>query len=282
MKQEAIRLIEESELLPELKPEIQKLLRFTINLELELVEPASLPPGSSKIGGRPDLPPDFEWPWIHEKVGDKTWDRPLLFVAQLNLKDLNRLKPDLFPADGILYFWDDYHGHDDGWKVWYYDGPAETLVRTANPNEEEDKNILNVYDDIRLNECRIHFRPGWMLPPTENMHLWNLLSRERLGDVYPEQEEIYEQLFNQIRFLSSQNIHRILGYPDGWEVVDMTYRERKENGTEEEWLLLLQLVDDSQATMSWGDAGCLNYWIRLEDLKNKQFQNIYRWWEQGC
>lgn len=144
LKQEILDLIDRSNLLPGLKSEVKNLLRETIDLNLELVSPGTLPVGSSKIGGRPDLPEDFEWPWVD--------DRPLLFVGQIKLSDLAEIKPELFPAEGILYFFDDYHGDDDGWKVWKYNGPTDRLVRMANPNEpEEDRNTLKVYDDIRLN-----------------------------------------------------------------------------------------------------------------------------------
>ncbi|MFC7441061.1 YwqG family protein [Laceyella putida] len=289
MKEKIEKLIEQSDLLSELKPEIKRLLSYTIALDFEVVEPGSLPTGSSKIGGRPELPPDFEWPWVHEKVTlveengpvEKVFSNPLMFVAQINLADLAAIKPDLFPNNGILYFFDDYNGSEEGWKVIYYDGPMDNLVRIKHPEENEEEKIdLRCYNDIRLNECSIRFCPEWMLPLTENEKVWSIMSPERLGDRYQEQKEIYNNLLDQIRSLSpSRYFHRILGYPDAWEVWDLTYTGEQEK---EEWLLLLQLGDDNRAMMSWGDGGCLNYWIRPEDLKNKYFNNIYRWWEQGC
>jgi uncharacterized protein YwqG len=94
-------------------------------IDFEVVEPGSLPAGSSKFGGRPELPTGFEWPWVHEKVTfveengpvERVISNPLMFVAQLNLADLAPLQPDLFPNHGILYFFDDYNGAEEGWKV---------------------------------------------------------------------------------------------------------------------------------------------------------------------
>lgn len=295
MKKTAEELIEKSGLLPEVKEKLKPLLRFTIGLDLEWVEqPGTLPPGTSKIGGRPDVPPGVEWPWKHERVTlvdkdgeevERCFDRPLMFVAQLNFEDLHPIAPDVFPQKGILYFWDDYEGYDYGWKVLFYEGAKDELVSMKNPYEEEEETVrLKYYDSIRLNECKLHFHPGWMLPIAESEQVDSLINWNELGQgAYEEQTEEYRRLFDEIRSLSSvRNVHRILGYSDGWEVWDIHHYEELEDGKAEEWLLLLQTVDDDQATMSWGDSGCLNYYIRAEDLKKKQFKNIYRWWEQGC
>lgn len=290
MKEKAVRLIEESDLLPELKPEFKELLRFSIGMELEIVEPGTLPLGSSKIGGRPDLPPGFAWPWLHEVVeyaGDETSHdhRPLLFVAQLNFADLAPFCK-LFPEQGILFIWDDYHGHEDGWKVLYYDGEEDCLVRTKNPEEDDEEEIrTNVYDDDRINECRTHFKPHWMLPPSSYQKADPLFDYDKMGSATYEHQRfhVYEKLMDQLRSLSgASNVHRILGYADGWVVDDIHHREQREDGREEEWLLLFQVADDDQALMSWGDGGCLTYWLRVEDLKRKRFDRIVRWWEQGC
>lgn len=123
-----------------------------------------------------------------------------------------------------------------------------------------------------------------MLPRIENEHMWDLINHNHMDkEVYEAQERAYQWLYEDILELSpAKGRHRILGYPDGWEPVDITFRERKDDGTEEEWLLLLQLIDDQRATMSWGDGGCLTYWIRKDDLVQGKFDNIHRWWEQGC
>jgi uncharacterized protein YwqG len=276
MKKEAEKLIEKSKLLPKIKVAAKEHLRYSIRLNTELVEPGSLPLGKSRIGGRPDLPPNVEWPYV---IDDGDYE-PLMFVAQINFEDLAEVdRDDVFPKKGILYFWDDYNGRDDAWKVLFYEGETEILTRTANPRETDQDDVIDrgIYDDIRLNECAIRFIPEWMVPPPENKHMWDVLNFQP-SDKCREQNDEYYDLYETILALSpSSTYHRILGYADGWLSYDIHYYDG-----EEEWLLLLQLQDDSKAKMSWGDGGCLNYFIHPEDLKHKRFDRIYRWWEQGC
>lgn len=42
-----------------------------------------------------------------------------------------------------------------------------------------------------------------------------------------------------------------------------------------EWRLLFQAPSVWQAGMEWGDEGCLNYWIREEDLRRCRFDHCW-------
>ena len=42
-----------------------------------------------------------------------------------------------------------------------------------------------------------------------------------------------------------------------------------------EWRLLLQVPSAEAAGMMWGDAGCIYYWIREEDLKARCFDRSW-------
>ena len=61
---------------------------------------------SSKIGGRPAVPNDFVWPrFLGESFDGKTKERPLSFMAQINLEDVkNDDTENLLPKTGILSF----------------------------------------------------------------------------------------------------------------------------------------------------------------------------------
>jgi len=56
-----------------------------------------IPVGASKLGGSPDLPPDFIWP---------QWDcTPLTFIGQFNLSDVAPFDVErALPVTGILSF----------------------------------------------------------------------------------------------------------------------------------------------------------------------------------
>jgi uncharacterized protein YwqG len=41
------------------------------------------------------------------------------------------------------------------------------------------------------------------------------------------------------------------------------------------WKLLLQLDSDENTGMTWGDGGRLYFWIRQEDLKLRNFDDVW-------
>jgi uncharacterized protein YwqG len=41
------------------------------------------------------------------------------------------------------------------------------------------------------------------------------------------------------------------------------------------WTLLLQVDSEDENGMMWGDLGKLYYWIKKEDLKNGNFNNVW-------
>lgn len=89
-------------------------------------------PLQTKIGGKPDLPPDFEWYYYEgEDFNGVTENRPLSFIAQINCAEIKPYdKDDLLPDTGMLYFFYElgtmtwgYSPEDKGSaRVFYYDG----------------------------------------------------------------------------------------------------------------------------------------------------------------
>ncbi|NLX97108.1 MAG: DUF1963 domain-containing protein [Rhodopirellula sp.] len=62
-----------------------------------------------------------------------------------------------------------------------------------------------------------------------------------------------------------------VGDPSGY---DAPRRAGLEDGADD-WHLLLQIdTDDNMATM-WGDGGRVYFWIREEDLKSREFGNVW-------
>ena len=85
---------------------------------------------ASKIGGKPDVPKDFEWPVYEGKdFEDIRKERPLSFIIQINLKDVAPYdKEELLPKQGILSFFYEMRSMDYGYdpankgcaKVYYF------------------------------------------------------------------------------------------------------------------------------------------------------------------
>jgi uncharacterized protein YwqG len=155
---------------------IEARLRPCIRLYLSKADEDEIPLGTSKMGGRPDLPTSFSWPIEtrrppHER--DKRFkpdsdDKPLLplsFVSQIRLTDVAPLDEEgLLPAKGILYFFysaeQEVWGFDprdhSGFKVLYYNGD-EPLARTDFPSDLPDL--------ARFNACEINAKKEISLPP---------------------------------------------------------------------------------------------------------------------
>lgn len=50
-----------------------------------------LPKGSSKIGGKPDLPKDFQWFYFKgEDYKNRVENRPLSFLMQINCEEVHK------------------------------------------------------------------------------------------------------------------------------------------------------------------------------------------------
>ena len=102
----------------------------------------ALPAGSSKFGGRPDVPAGFVWPVFETKTfdDDTVKPRPLAFLAQFDCARLAELDPEgLLPRTGLLSFFYElgsqrwgYDPKDAGCaRVFWFDG--EPLVRRSFP-----------------------------------------------------------------------------------------------------------------------------------------------------
>ena len=111
-----------------------------------------LPKGTSKIGGKPDLPKDFQWFYYNGEDYKKIVEnRPLSFLMQINCEEVHKYdKESLLPEKGMLYFFYElftmtwgFSPQDRGSaKVFYYDGEIEDLVPADFPEDMEEDCII--------------------------------------------------------------------------------------------------------------------------------------------
>jgi predicted DNA-binding protein (MmcQ/YjbR family) len=90
------RLIETHNL-QEHRRTIRKLARPAILLRTKQSSEVNIPVGATKIGGRPDLPAETEWPTYRD-------GKPLAFLAQLNMQGIAKVGAPVkgLPSNGIL------------------------------------------------------------------------------------------------------------------------------------------------------------------------------------
>ena len=228
-------------------------------------------PSASWLGGDPRLPPGVEWP--------KKEDQHLTFLACFDMAQVAAagVTP-LLPESGrLLFFYDADNqpwGFDPadrgGWSVLHVEevGPA-AIPPTAT--------LPKVY---------VRFEPVDSLPDWQRF--------EDLGIVLAEGElETYDDGYYE--WLGDREVHQIGGYPKPIQNDTMELEcQLASNGIDcggaegyqsdeakqlasgaSDWLLLLQYASDEDVDVMWGDLGDLYFWIRAQDLKERDFSNVW-------
>ena len=239
--------------------------------------------GQSKIGGTPDVPLDFVWPYTNN-------DQPLSFLCQLNLTEIKPYdSTNLLPDEGLLSFFYDvaeqpwgYDPNDrDGFHVFHFTQVPDRLQRMQHPA------VL----DEPIESAVLHFRNESTLPSWESPYA------ENVADILTEeQQDTYNDFLCDWsdEETTEQTTHRIDGHPDmiqgdmylqcqlvtnGLYCGDATgynHPLRKElEPHAKDWQLLLQLDSEDDLGYMWGDSGRLYFWIRKEDCKNKKFDKAW-------
>lgn len=212
-------------------------------------------------------------------------DQPMYLLAQLNFSEFPALED--FPERGLLQFFltgsGDMYGAD-------FDDPTsqnDWCIRYL-PEIPEERNVSET--------CIFH--PEWTadtcLPllgedafslkassRTQSITLCDYrvsdtlrrtcadLLPEDFRDVYDLDEQVSSELLKKQELYSGQ----IGGYPD---FTQYDPREEMEDAPD---ILLFQL--ESGEDIQWGDSGVCNFFIRSEDLKNKDFSRVWYNWD-GC
>lgn len=231
----------------------------------------------SRVGGAPDVAPQFQWPRYEEE--------PLAFLAQLRLAELPAaVRTDLrLPADGVLAFfyavseqpWGYEPDHRGGARVFYF-ANASALRRATVPEELEDEPIP---------ERRVTFVEELSLPSPGSP------TGERLFD---SDDDVLDAYVNALAvdLASRGNVaHKVGGFADeiqdamevecagvtrGISFGDGTAQVSDETRTQAaQWRLLLQLDTDDSLGVMWGDSGRIYFWMREEDLRSRAFDRAW-------
>ena len=277
----------------ELKNKIIAKLRQVARQEIKITfgqtdEP--LPVGSSRIGGRPDVPSDFVWPTYEGSSYDATElkRRPLSFLAQINLRDVAVWDEEhLLPTEGILSFFYEletmqwgFDPKDEGSARVFWFPDSETLAPADFPDDMEQ--------DFILPELPINCTPQVSLPDYWCMKLPDEVTWDD-----------YYACCAVCDYTEAEDVTKLLGYPDviqnpmeeECERVTRGYRcgnsedyqkvpeaEKEDiSAKASEWRLLFQMgtVETDGYELMFGDAGYIYFWIRREDLLNRRFDRIW-------
>lgn len=263
------------DIIEKIKKDTEKdVLKFTL-------EDESVTIFDSFVYGNPYIPKNGEWP--KDKNGDC-----LNLLAQINCKEFKNIEN--FPKEGILQFFiadDDIYGmnfdnltNNDGFRVIYYKDIDYTVtyedVLKKGSNYADENNYFPV-----LKTFKIVFKE----PEKEGISIedygFNKMFVELYNKEFEEKIEAFwdidDEISGEIYDNENNNInHKCGGYPF------FTQCDPREDGNYENYdILLFQLDSDfgnGYDKVMWGDAGIANFFIKENDLKNLNFDNvIYNW-----
>ncbi len=239
--------------------ELVKGLKSSLRLKARRVTYRELSNFDSRFGNNPYMPEHLDYPEYDGK--------PMAFLAQINLDQLPQFdQRQMLPDRGILYFfsvygwednipWDDHNIREFS-RVIYFDGDISQLRRKF------PSTFIHKYP-----ETTIEFQPQLTLPDFDR----------DFTDLFPfHLDEIaletYEYLPWMLRFLHSDYFmndsqHQMLGHP--------IYEQYPIHKVDE--VLLLQIGTETHrdsTQFQWGDGGRIYFFINVDDLKNRNFDNV--------
>ncbi|RBL89779.1 YwqG family protein [Chitinophaga flava] len=256
------------------KPQFEALMKDTIRYNLTPISDYNdVQPGASRIGGTPDLPESIAWPTDNK-------GNYLSFIAQLRLQEIKPFDTyNVLPDAGYLFFFYDADQSMGGYSpderhlfsVIYFEGAEEDLRFPDFPESLS----------AQYAPCALSFETQVSMPYKWGKEFSFLSSEER--DTYGEQ--IWKEA----------ETNKTLGHADILQgemetlcqIVtnkEFTGDFNKFNGPEydelragaKDWQLLLQVdSNEGNANMMWADLGRLYFWIKKQDLKEKNFDNCW-------
>ena len=280
-----------------------KLKRNALHLAYQPAEtPVAV--GQSKIGGQPDVPGDFVWPYYEGKDWDEVIaNRPLTFMAQINLAEAAALDKDgLLPKQGLLSFFYEmatekwgFDPEDKGCAKVYYFADAAGLAQRDFPEDLDE--------EYRLPEFAVSMKALTDLP--DYFDFRHKPETQGVPEQYP--EDVSKFGWNQYEKLRAEygckppedgwsETTKLLGYPNVIQnpmefecekVSRGLYDGRPDEISEEltaeieaasqDWILLFQMgtVEEGDFELMFGDVGHIYYWIRKQDLATGNFDNVW-------
>ena len=254
-----------------------------------------LPKGTSKVGGKPDLPKDFQWFYYKGEDYKKIVEnRPLSFLMQINCEEVHKYdKESLLPEKGMLYFFYElftmtwgFSPQDRGSaKFFYYDGEIEDLVPADFPEDMEE--------DCIIPESKINFESMNDYP----IDFLDYYDPDDSDEEMDRKEKEFEKELEELGYKADTT--KLLGHPEliqgeYWEECegvagkniyygsapikygsDEVKKSIKENA--KDWILLMQMseLEIGDYGLYFGDSGKIYFNIRKEDLKNKNFDDVW-------
>jgi uncharacterized protein YwqG len=232
--------------------------RPIVTIETVPTDESSIPVGTSKFGGRPDVPNGFAWP--------KCDLGPMGFMGQIAFKNLRHSQATSrfgLPTDGLLLLF-----------VFQGDGIQPGVVERRGDRWREIEGLTRgifVKGGIRLHRhapevkldewnellpcCALHMADGLDLPKAKDTEDAVLIAADEDWQV--------SDLRNKI----NQSEHWLMGYP--------VHGRTDNTSPGKDWTGLITLGSDDNLGWNWCDGEHLDVYIHGESIKDGTFAKIY-------
>ena len=274
-KSQLLKLLEKWQL----NNEVDKLLLLKReSLKLNLSPTGELETTNSRLGGKPSVPKDFEWP--EDSKG------PLSFIAQVKiLKD--RAYPGLKPSSDYLlsFFYNNYNwgfsqSDKDTFRVYKFSLDQKLELRNP-PKLEKKKALFGLISKEPVVKAYKACTVESEVVPSLPMEI----------DIESFTDADWDNYFELTEDIDSG--HKMFGYPEqiqgeieleceyvarGYEPMQkVDAKELKEiEVAKNRWQLLLQIDSDTEnSNMMWGDGGKLYFMIDQIDLEKEIFSDCW-------
>ena len=239
--------------------------------------------GGSRLGGRPSMPEEVEWP--------QASSGPMAFVAQIDLADAARLlNPSGLPTAGRLLFF--YDGAESPWGF----NPSDKafgwrVIHVADLAPCSPRAFPEALGaELRFRALPLEFRVEWTFHDGDLRDLDGYVRRS--GKRGKLQQELYWEIRGEMEDADSMR-HRMFGFADLVQNPMQLQAQLLSNGLcrgeaswneavaeqlapgAKDWRLLLQVDSDADASMMWSDVGRLYFWMREEDMRAGNFDAVW-------
>ncbi|MDE5946861.1 MAG: DUF1963 domain-containing protein [Oscillospiraceae bacterium] len=245
----------------------------------------------TKIGGKPDLPADFEWPYYEsEDYKGINANRPLSFMAQINFAEIKPYdEENLLPESGMLYFFYELMSMEWGSspesrncsKVFYYDGDLSKLKNTELPEDLKKYDSECILPEIAVQIDNFTDVPDLCELP-ENLNDDNYEDEDYCDDRYEMQDTLWAKILGYADIIQDTMLFECEAVSRGYNLYSEPpeFSEEEEKDIERcssEWILLFEMdsIDYGNYELIFGDSGRIYFYIRKEDLKKRDFSNVY-------
>jgi uncharacterized protein YwqG len=237
----------------------------------------------SKFAGTP------YWPYEFSSYPKDAQGNPMKLVAQINFEEVYQsidqtYYPPYFPNNGLLQFFLPQHNYDNSYWGICFDSKgnksndiAVIYHPTFNKQQSSLSNIINQSSNITnfpiATECKLKFSLDYHFCPLTESYNTKYFYSNFLDNLCAKQKiEFYEAE----EFDSSGC--KLNGYAHFNQEDPRTDLYNEDNP----WILLLQIdsfKDNGKYICNWGNCGTANWFIRKNDLTQKDFSKILFHWD---